>query len=413
MSCTCGHSACGIVVEPFDLGAGVAVRQETQGVRHRHWIQQAPVRRGRHPDDRERRAVTGLEQTFHRRKLQGLVDGDVVAVHVARRHDLRHREHDADRHPEPNRQPPELGMPAGEQIVRAHRRHHNRGGDDRAVHDMGVLPPQKRVAEQGREAGQLHGAVRRDAVADRMLHPGVRGRDEEAGQPRARGDQHRGQPVEPRRDAALPEQQDPEERGFQEEREDALEPEGLPDDAAGKGGELGPVGAELKLHRDAGDHAHAEVEREDARPEPRRHRVARLAANQVQRLERDDERGEAHREDGEQIVEHDGERELEAVGDDRVGHLIPDCSVWPVVSSAVYLHTLSWRTPPRFPPARTLEEPALPYRRTPIPRTAALAGEFSSMKKPCSVKSLLLQPYHLLPPCDPRLVEVSYLSVLS
>ncbi len=37
----------------------------------------------------------------------------------------------------------------------------------------------------------------------------------------------------------------------------------------GRLGKLGPVGAELELHRDARHHAHPEVDGEDLSPEPR------------------------------------------------------------------------------------------------------------------------------------------------
>ena len=65
----------------------------------------------------------------------------------------------------------------------------------------------------------------------------------------------------------LAEEEQAEERRLGEEGEHALHRQRLADDAAGVAGEARPVGAELELHRDAGDDADGEVEPEDARPE--------------------------------------------------------------------------------------------------------------------------------------------------
>ena len=58
-----------------------------------------------------------------------------------------------------------------------------------------------------------------------------------------------------------------EERGFEEEGEDAFHGEGLADDSASDAGERGPVGAELEFHGDTGDYADDEVDGEDLSPE--------------------------------------------------------------------------------------------------------------------------------------------------
>src|SRR5439155_21427852 len=85
------------------------------------------------------------------------------------------------------------------------------------------------------------------------------------------------------------------------------------DHAAGEFGEALPVGAELELHRDAGDDAGAEIQSENADPEPRR----RVLAAQAQE---EDEQREPHRELRKQVVVGDGEAELEAMPEERIGH---------------------------------------------------------------------------------------------
>ena len=67
----------------------------------------------------------------------------------------------------------------------------------------------------------------------------------------------------------LAEEEQPEERRLGEEGEHALQGEREPDDPARVRREARPVRAELELHRDPRDDAHAEVDREDLRPEAR------------------------------------------------------------------------------------------------------------------------------------------------
>ena len=77
----------------------------------------------------------------------------------------------------------------------------------------------------------------------------------------------------------LAEEEQAEERRLREEREHALHREREADHAAGVVGEARPVGAELELHRDAGDDADDEVDPEDARPEAREVVVAAAFAS--------------------------------------------------------------------------------------------------------------------------------------
>ena len=62
-------------------------------------------------------------------------------------------------------------------------------------------------------------------------------------------------------------QHDPEEARFEEERGEHFIGQQRPGDAAGEVGKTAPVGAELVGHDQPRDHAHAEVDGEDLRPE--------------------------------------------------------------------------------------------------------------------------------------------------
>jgi hypothetical protein len=101
------------------------------------------------------------------------------------------------------------------------------------------------------------------------------------------------------------------------------------DDVARIAGKPRPVGPELELHRDAGHHADREVDAEDPDPESRRFVPPLAAPAQAEGLHHDDEKGQAHRQDREEVVVDDGERELEAVQDDRVAHLTSSTQLAP------------------------------------------------------------------------------------
>jgi len=66
---------------------------------------------------------------------------------------------------------------------------------------------------------------------------------------------------------------------------------------------------------------HRERDPEDLRPEVRQRAVPRVLAPQAQRFEHRDQHPEPHRQDGEQVVEHDREAEMPTVSDERVGHV--------------------------------------------------------------------------------------------
>ena len=154
-------------------------------------------------------------------------------------------------------------------------------------------------------------------IADGVLHPGVSDDDEEAGDPGACEDENGGEPVEATRESLFAEEKEAEEGGLEEEGEDAFHGERHANDAAGAARELAPVGAELKLHGDAGNDAEEEVDGEDPCPEACGCVVLGLLVGIVgaegDRFEDDDQKRESHGELGEEIVVCDGKAEVNAV----------------------------------------------------------------------------------------------------
>src|ERR1700722_12119833 len=152
-----------------------------------------------------------------------------------------------------------------------------------------------------------------------MLHPRVSNDDEEAGDPRAEPDHQRGKPVHELRDAFFAVEKEAEKCGLEEKAEDSFHCERLANYAAGDPREARPVGAELELHGDAGDHAEDKVDGEDAAPEAGRAIPRFVAGAQGYSFEHDDEKAQAHSELRKQIMEGDGESEVQPV-DDLGGH---------------------------------------------------------------------------------------------
>ena len=101
-----------------------------------------------------------------------------------------------------------------------------------------------------------------------------------------------------------------EEGGLEEEGEDAFHGQRLANDSAGGLGEFGPVGAELKFHGDAGDHAEGKVDAEDFGPEAGGAVVMLVAGAQSDGFEDHDEEGKAHGQLREEIVKGNGKCEV-------------------------------------------------------------------------------------------------------
>ena len=246
--------------------------------------------------------------------------GDELRLLVARGERDQHARHETRGDPHPEEPRSVVGVEPLEGVVGAHGRHHEGGRDHAGRHRVSVLGDGPRVQQKGPEVAEDEGAVGGGGVAHRMLHEGVRADDEVAGEPAADEEREGGQEVPAPPEAPLPEHQQPEEARLQEEREQAFHRERVSDDASGVSREVRPVGAELELHRDAGDDADGEVDAEDADPEARGPIPPAVAGAEAESLHQDDEQGQAHRQLRKQVVEDDGEGELQPVPEERVGH---------------------------------------------------------------------------------------------
>ena len=300
-------------VQPLHLRLPAAVSQERQHARHvDRVVEPQPIQVGL-PDQDHRRARLRAEQSLHRRQRRRLVPRHHLALPGAGREEHQERRGEADDHTESDEGASVGGVPSGDQVEGADRRHDRGGGHHRPDHHVWILPAQPRVREQRPQTAQIESVARARQVTDWVLHEGVGRDDEEARDPRAEKDQECRHPVAPRAESLLAEQQGAEKRRLQKEREDALHRQRLSDDAAGGARETRPVRAELKLHRDAGHHAHGEVDGEDTCPEARRPVVVLAPPAQRLRLQDQDEQRQPHGELREEIVVGDGEREVQAI----------------------------------------------------------------------------------------------------
>lgn len=118
--------------------------------------------------------------------------------------------------------------------------------------------------------------------------------------------------MQTRPDAVPAEQHDAEEARFEEERGEHLVSQQWPGDRPGKVGERTPVGAELIGHDQTGDHAHAEVDREDLRPEVVKIAVQRIAGLQPQTFEHRQVAGQTDGDGRKDDVEGNGEGKLDS-----------------------------------------------------------------------------------------------------
>jgi hypothetical protein len=210
-----------------------------------------------------------------------------------------------------------------EQVECADARHHERPGYHRADHVMQVHPESPGIQDQAPVAGESDLAVCAKSVTHGVLHPGVGGDDEVAGQPRAEEDGERGPPVAHPAEQFFSVEEQAQKTGFQKESEHAFHRQRLSDDAAGGPGKPAPVGSELKLHGDAGDHAHGEVDAENLCPETGGAVVVLVARAQGHRLQDHDQQRQPHRQLREQIVIRDREGEMKAVQTERGVHCVP------------------------------------------------------------------------------------------
>ena len=238
-------------------------------------------------------AVLVADQQLQRRQHRGQAD--------------RHAQHDA----------AFLDMVAGDQVARAHRQHHEAGGEVGGIEHVREAIGEARIEDDGEPVGRKSDAVL-ELVAGRRLHPAIGRQDPERRDRGAGRHHHRRQHVEPGRHPVEAEQQHAEERRLQEERRQHLVAEQRPQHVAGDDREAAPIGAELVGQHDARHHAHRKRDREDLGPEPHQPLVALVAAAQPDRAERGDIGRQADGEARENDVKNDGEGELQTGQQDRI-----------------------------------------------------------------------------------------------
>src|SRR6476660_5982454 len=126
--------------------------------------------------------------------------------------------------------------------------------------------------------------------------------------------------MRPPSDALLPEHQETEKAGLQEERKQPFHRQRLTNHPAGILRERCPVRAELELHRDAGHHTDSEVDAEDSNPESGGIIPPLVAGPQTEALQDNDEQRQPHRQLRKQVVIDDRERELQPVPKKGIAH---------------------------------------------------------------------------------------------
>ena len=252
---------------------------------------------------------SGVKERFHAGDGDGLMLGGVLALRVAGGEDHQDTGDEACGYGGAEEDLRVLDELSFEHVEGADCGHDEGGGDDGGAHVVRVLEDGPGVHQQSPEAGDLEGAVGQDLVGDGVLHPGVGDDDEVAGEPGAEEDHEGRSPVSPGGETLFGEEEEAKEAGLEEEGEDAFHGERLADDSAGDAGEGGPVGAELKLHGDAGDDADDEVDGEDLSPKAGCVLIEGIFGTYRHRFQDDDEQREAHSELRKEIME--GERKAE------------------------------------------------------------------------------------------------------
>ncbi len=196
-----------------------------------------------------------------------------------------------------------------EQVARADREHHQRGGEIGGSEHVGEAVGEARI-EDDREPVERVGDAVAHLMSGRRLHPAVGGEDPER---RDRGaDRHRDrrEHVQPGRHALPAEQHHAEEGRLEEERHQHLVADERADHVAHHDREAAPIGPELVAEHDAGHDAHGEGDGEDLGPEPGQAVQVLASGGDPAHQQRRDECGEP-----------DGEARKDDMKDHREGEL--------------------------------------------------------------------------------------------
>jgi hypothetical protein len=267
----------------------------------------------------EARSIFGFEEALHCSDGGWLIVRNVLAVQVAGGKDDEDRRDEASDDADLEKDAGVVLHPPFQKVKSAHGGHDEGAGDDGAGHVVGVLEQPPGVEQQLPEVEYLELAVGEAIIGHRVLHPGVGDDDEEARNPRSGEDHHRREPMHEFGDSFFAIEKEAEKGRLQKEAEDTFHGQRLADHAAREPREARPVGAELELHGDAGDHAEDEVDSEDAAPEACCTVPLLAAGFESDGLEHHDQKRQAHGELRKQIVECDGKGKVQAM-DQFSGH---------------------------------------------------------------------------------------------
>ena len=253
-----GPLVLGELVQALDVAVERPVGEEAQEPGHDDRVVEPPLLDVGLADDRDAGVRPALEVPLHRGERDRLVPGDELRLLVAG----RERDQHARDEPRDDARPGgsvarvvERAAP-GARSRRRRRPRRTTPVTTRGRHVCAYCANAHGFNRKAPEVAELQRAVGADAVADRMLHEGVGADDEVARQPAADEQRERRARKCPRGPSRCsPKRSRPRKRRLEEEREHALHRERVPDDAAGVPREARPVGAELELHRDAGDDA--------------------------------------------------------------------------------------------------------------------------------------------------------------
>ena len=207
----------------------------------------------------------------------------------------------------------ELGVAPLEQVPAADRQYEHRTGHVAGrdgVHELGLCI---RVEQHRPEVDHFHahGFVA-ELGTHRVLHPAIGDQDPQCAQVGAHRHQDGHHQVLRLRQPVPAEEEQADHGRLQEEGHQALDRQRRPEDVAHVVRVVGPVGAKLKLQRDAGRHAQCEIDAEELAPEAGHVLPDDVACHHIDAFHDDQQPDHAQRQRHEQEVVHRRRRKLQA-----------------------------------------------------------------------------------------------------
>ena len=264
-------------------------------------------------DKRERgRRLVCLPHRFERGELHTLVMGERITALIAQHHD-RERTHQAEGGCDCHRALGKAAMAALQQEPGRDRQHEQRAGDIAGRHRVHEFGLRHRIEQDRHEVGDFHAhGFGIELRPHRVLHPAIGDEDPQRGQIGAERHEPGHREVGLLAHPVPAEEEQPDQRRFQEEGHQALDRQRRAEHIAHIVGVVGPVHAELELHRDAGGDAEREIDAEQRAPEFRHVLPDLTAGHHIDALHDGEHEGEAERQGHEQEMVHGCQRELPA-----------------------------------------------------------------------------------------------------